>query len=268
MAAGIAVILGSGPRIGQVVAQKFQKEGYKVAVGSRKPDAESIEKEGFLPVTVDLASIDSVEAAFKEVIARLGVPNIVVYNGSPLLTLLCSFSLNSDTITAAALTWPEDPNDPFTISPQTLEHNTAIIAIGHYTAMREALKGFRQLKDDVPKAFISTGNVTPFTPIPAGLSLGVGSAARVHMIDIATRSYEKEKFRLAPPLVHSWVSRLLIHVLRRFYYASQITVDGGPVPWEDVDADAHESIYWELANKQDQGPWDVRFVGKGAETHV
>jgi len=83
MAAGTVFILGSGPRIGLVVAQKFQKEGYKVAVGSRKPDVEKAQKEGFLPVTVDLGNIDAVEAAFKEVIANLGVPNIVVYNGSP-----------------------------------------------------------------------------------------------------------------------------------------------------------------------------------------
>ena len=82
MAVGIVFILGSGPHIGWAVAQEFQQEGYKVAVGSRNPDVLRIQMEGFLPVTVDLAKIDSVEAAFKQVIAQLGVPNIVVYNGS------------------------------------------------------------------------------------------------------------------------------------------------------------------------------------------
>ena len=40
------------------------------------------------------------------------------------------------------------------------------------------------------------------------------------------------------------------------------------MPWEDVDADAHGSIYWDLANKNEQGPWDVRFVRNGTETHI
>jgi hypothetical protein len=39
---------------------------------------ESIEKHGFLPVKLDLANIDSVEASFNEVHEKLGIPNVVV----------------------------------------------------------------------------------------------------------------------------------------------------------------------------------------------
>lgn len=70
------------PAFGWSVAKKFKREGYTVALGNRNPKVESAENEGFLPVKVDLSKIDSVDAAFKEVIAKLGVPNIVVYNGS------------------------------------------------------------------------------------------------------------------------------------------------------------------------------------------
>ncbi len=81
MALNIALILGAGPRVGWSVAQKFKAEGYKVAVGSRKPDTEKATKAGFLPITVDLTSTQSVEEAFAKTTKELGVPNVVVYNG-------------------------------------------------------------------------------------------------------------------------------------------------------------------------------------------
>ena len=74
-------ILGAGPRIGWSVAEKFKAEGYKVAVGSRRPDIFKVRQEGFLPVSVDLGSVQSIEEAFEKVTKELGVPNVVVYNG-------------------------------------------------------------------------------------------------------------------------------------------------------------------------------------------
>jgi NAD(P)-dependent dehydrogenase (short-subunit alcohol dehydrogenase family) len=75
------LILGAGPRVGGSVAQKFKAEGYKVAIGSRNPDIAAATNAGFLPITVDLTNIQSVEAAFALVTKSLGVPNVVVYNG-------------------------------------------------------------------------------------------------------------------------------------------------------------------------------------------
>lgn len=68
-------ILGGGPRIGHSVARKFLQEGYKVAIGRRN-----------LQETTDSTGLDvtkpvSVEAAFREVESKLGIPNVVVYNG-------------------------------------------------------------------------------------------------------------------------------------------------------------------------------------------
>jgi NAD(P)-dependent dehydrogenase (short-subunit alcohol dehydrogenase family) len=81
MAPKTIIVLGAGPGIGYSVAKKFKAEGYEVAVGSRKPDADKAKAEGFLPITVDLTDLQSVEAAFALVNEKFGAPNVVVYNG-------------------------------------------------------------------------------------------------------------------------------------------------------------------------------------------
>jgi len=226
-ATGIALVLGGGPRIGWGVAQQFLAEGYRVAIGSRTPNVEKAAKYNVLPVSVDVSSIQSVENAFAEVKRSIGVPNVVVYN-------------------AAAITFPQNAEDPFTITPQDLERDNAVNAIGAYTALRESIHAFRELDgNDIPKAFIATGNVTPFNPIPMALTLGSGKASLTHMIDIATKVHGKDNFR--------------------FYFASQVTPDGGAVPYPDVKAEAHASVYWKLVNQATQGPWDIRFQGDGVE---
>lgn len=83
MAPNTILILGAGPRVGWSVAQKFQAEGYQVAIASRKPDISKATETGFLPITADLASVQSVEAAFVQVAKELGIPNVIVYNGDP-----------------------------------------------------------------------------------------------------------------------------------------------------------------------------------------
>jgi hypothetical protein len=49
----------------------------------------------------------------------------------------------------------------------------------------------------------------------------------------------------------------------RFYFASQVSPEGGIVQMADVVAAAHGEVYWELVNEKEQGVWDVRFLGDG-----
>lgn len=51
----------------------------------------------------------------------------------------------------------------------------------------------------------------------------------------------------------------------RFYFASEVSDDGGPVPYPDIHGDTHGRVYYELveSSKKGQGPWDVRFRGNG-----
>jgi hypothetical protein len=71
----------------------------------------------------------------------------------------------------------------------------AIIATGNYTAINEFLAGWKDEKNDLPKAYISTGNILPWKPVPLAVTLGSGEAARAHTIDLASRLYKQEAFR-------------------------------------------------------------------------
>jgi hypothetical protein len=78
----VAFIVGAGSNVGFAVARRFLKEGYKVAVGSRKPDVDDARKNGFVPVTIDVSEQATITAAFTEVEKELGPANVVVYNGT------------------------------------------------------------------------------------------------------------------------------------------------------------------------------------------
>ena len=191
------LILGAGPRVGWSVAQKFKAEGYKVAIGSRNPDITAATNAGFLPITVDLTNIQSVEAAFTLVTKSLGIPNVVVYNGEefPIALLMTRFTKTSLSV-AANLTFPKDPTKPFnSIDPETYVRDLNLNVVGAYVAIREAVEGFEQLDPEMPKAFIATGNVLPWQPLASGFTLGSGKAALVHLINVGAEAYKGSNCR-------------------------------------------------------------------------
>jgi NAD(P)-dependent dehydrogenase (short-subunit alcohol dehydrogenase family) len=77
----VAFIIGTGSNFGSAVARRFLEEGYKVAVGSRKPDVDAIRKIGLLPVQVDASDQETIISAFAAVEKELGPVNVVIYNG-------------------------------------------------------------------------------------------------------------------------------------------------------------------------------------------
>ncbi|KAL2130341.1 hypothetical protein VTI74DRAFT_6592 [Chaetomium olivicolor] len=212
----VLFILGGGPRIGHAVAQKFLTQGYKVAIGRRNTDKTNLE--GALPVYVDVTKPETIEAAFREVESKLGVPNVVVYN-------------------AAALTFPPE-NDPFGVQPADFTRDLAVNTGNAYAALHHATRLARR-HNVSPLVFIATGNVTPFKVNPLAVTLGAGKAALAHLISLGTIAYDAKEFR--------------------FYFASQVTDEGGPVPYPQVSGGAHGEAYWELVNGKVDG-WDVRFT--------
>jgi hypothetical protein len=50
----------------------------------------------------------------------------------------------------------------------------------------------------------------------------------------------------------------MLDAMFRFYFASQVTEEGGTVPYPQVKAEAHGEAYWKLVNGEVDG-WDVRF---------
>jgi NAD(P)-dependent dehydrogenase (short-subunit alcohol dehydrogenase family) len=92
----VAFVIGSGQNIGDSTAAALKAQGYKVAVGSRKPAVEERQRDGYLPVAMDAHSPEGVKAAFAHVNAELGPPSVVVFN-----TGASSSSFNSGPGTAA-----------------------------------------------------------------------------------------------------------------------------------------------------------------------
>ena len=217
---GVVLIIGGGPRIGHAVANAFSKDGYKVAIASRNPDKTEAEKNGWLPVAMDVADAKAVEHGFQQVRSELGPPNVVVYN-------------------AAALTFaPMD--DPFSLTPEQYVSTLNVNLIGAYSALHHTVAAFKECDKSLPKVFIATGNVVPWQPHPPATTLGSGKAGLVYLIQDGNIGYGKQGFR--------------------FYFASQIREDGGPVPYQDVNAEAHGRWYGELVKRAELGEWDVRFV--------
>ncbi|KZT25085.1 putative short-chain dehydrogenase [Neolentinus lepideus HHB14362 ss-1] len=223
----VAFILGAGPRVGRMVAEKLKAQGYKVAIGSRHPDIDDAQKRGFLPITVDVADSKSIGAAFHAVEEQLGAPpSVVIHNVS---------NNPSEGL--------PDVNDPLSLAYPDFISSVAIGA-GVFAAAREALAGFRAMKDsDLPKVFITTGNVLPFKPVrPFFATLACQKKVSAHVMELCALTYAKEGFR--------------------FYFASQVNALGG-LPGEEFNGEAHALAYWDIITLKEQGRWDYRFTKDG-----
>jgi NAD(P)-dependent dehydrogenase (short-subunit alcohol dehydrogenase family) len=80
MAENIILVLAAGPNVGLHVAKHFSTKGYKTALVARNPGKDIIEAAD-LVVKADFSGPKGIKAVFKEVKEKLGVPNVVVYNG-------------------------------------------------------------------------------------------------------------------------------------------------------------------------------------------
>lgn len=173
----VALILGSGPRVGAAVAKQFANSGYLVAIASRKATGGKT-AEGYLSVTADLSNPLSILAVFNAVKAEFqSAPSVVVYN-------------------AAAFTPPEG-NDLFSIPVESLAANLNTNTVSVYAAAQEAVKGWESLSKDAKKVFIYTGNKqnTEIGPILLTVTLGIGKSASAYLIGAADTHYSKLGYR-------------------------------------------------------------------------
>ncbi|KAJ7276756.1 hypothetical protein C8J57DRAFT_1310301 [Mycena rebaudengoi] len=56
--------MGAGKNVGEHTAAALKAKGYQVALGSRKPLVELLEKDGYLPVAVDCRNPESIQTEF------------------------------------------------------------------------------------------------------------------------------------------------------------------------------------------------------------
>jgi NAD(P)-dependent dehydrogenase (short-subunit alcohol dehydrogenase family) len=83
----VATILGVGPGLGAAIARRFASEGFAVVFMARREESVAAVREEIadsggeaLPVATDATDPDSVAAAFEQVRAELGDPEVFVYN--------------------------------------------------------------------------------------------------------------------------------------------------------------------------------------------
>jgi NAD(P)-dependent dehydrogenase (short-subunit alcohol dehydrogenase family) len=173
----VALILGSGPRVGAAVAKILANTGYSVAVASRKA-TEGKSAEGYLSIKADLSNPSSVPAVFDAVKTEFqSSPSIVVYN-------------------AAALT-PPAGDDLFSIPAASLATDLNTNTVSVYAAAQEAVKGWETLAKDTKKVFIYTGNKQNIEIGPWLLTatLGIGKSASAYLIGTADTRYSKHGYR-------------------------------------------------------------------------
>ena len=173
----VALILGSGPRVGQAVAEGLAKEGYKVAIASRSGNGAKNDA-GFLALKADFTKPESVPSVFEGVKSELGsFPSVVVYN-------------------AAALT-PPPGEGMFSIGVEKFASDLNINTTSPYVAAQQAVKGWGTLPADTKKTFIYTGNGlnTMVFPVPLMTTLGVGKSASAYWIGTADLTHSKAGYR-------------------------------------------------------------------------
>ena len=81
MSSNIILILGTGPNVGIHITRHFSENGYKTAAVARNPSVD-VNNAADLVIKADFSDASNIKAIFVEVKKKLGVPNVVVYNGT------------------------------------------------------------------------------------------------------------------------------------------------------------------------------------------
>jgi NAD(P)-dependent dehydrogenase (short-subunit alcohol dehydrogenase family) len=170
----VALIIGSGPRVGAAVAAKFSSSGYSVAIASRKGEA----AEGYLSIKADVSSPSSIPSIFEAIKVEFKTaPSVVIYN-------------------AAGLT-PPAGDDLFSIPVESVAADLNVNTVSVYAAAKEAVKGWQTLPSSAKKVFIFTGNKlnTWIAPMLMTVTLGIGKSATSYFIGSADGRYKKDGYR-------------------------------------------------------------------------
>ena len=151
------VVIGAGSGLGNAVAARFGREGYRAALVARRADAldgyvaemaeVGIEAKGYVADVCDIASFD---AAIASIQSDFGDPDVVVYN--------------------VGITSPDE--QPLTA--EDLQRHFATDVVGAYETIEKfATDGFAAKRG----AIVLTGGVAAVSPFPGYLCLALDKAA-------------------------------------------------------------------------------------------
>ncbi|KAJ5246454.1 hypothetical protein N7468_001437 [Penicillium chermesinum] len=173
-ASKVILIFGAGPRVGAGIADAFASNGYKIALASRTPNAQT---DGLhrIHIPCDLSDPASVPGAFSKTRELLGVPSVVVYN---------AYGGN-----------PTDYRDPLALPVDVFARNLTINTTSVYAAAQQARECFAELPSSAARAFIYTGNSLNERICAPLMDLGVGKTATAHLIEYLAEAYALRGFK-------------------------------------------------------------------------
>ena len=154
------VVVGAGAGLGYSVAERFGREGFQVALISRRKNnldtlvtrlaRRGIQAAGF---TADVMDQKSLKAAIAAAKTRFGTVDVLEYGPSP----------DSDSVV-----------DALAITPANAAHHVDRALLGAITAVREVLPAMLEHDDG---ALLFTTGASAAVPIPSHASVGLGMSA-------------------------------------------------------------------------------------------
>lgn len=154
----VCAIVGVGPGLGMAVARRFGREGFRLALLARRPEAleayqKELAQEGLQATSfaVNAGDVADVQRAFAEVEQRLGAPRVLVYN-------------------AAAMGQYQTPSQ---LEPLQLVEDFRVNVAGALAAARAVLPAMRSRREGT---LLFTGGGLALDPYPQMASLAVGKA--------------------------------------------------------------------------------------------
>jgi NAD(P)-dependent dehydrogenase (short-subunit alcohol dehydrogenase family) len=239
----VLLLLGAGLNVGLASITAFKAQGFKVASVSRNP-SDAVQKAADLVLTADFSDPSCIADIFSKVETKLGIPNVVIYNGNYLAPQLQYFHPFTYFF-AVAFCWEgraSDPAHPTTAPLAGFQQDLAVNTTSPYAAAQAAVAAFSRLPGSVLKTFIFTGNKGAAAISPPVFTLCLAKAATWYMIQTLVAAYKDQGYR--------------------FYFADERTPDGKGMIY--ISGEAHAEIFIDLAQREEQGEAFLTFVrGKG-----
>jgi len=186
MADQVCAVVGAGPGLSQAVARRFAREGFRVALLARRPEAlegyvaelrgAGADAHGFPADAGDPASL---QAAFGRVAAQLGAPEVLVYN-------------------AAALV----PGVPSGLDPAAVLEQLKVNVVGALVSAQQVIPAMRAAGRGT---ILLTGGGLALSPIPQYASLALGKAAMRNLSFSLAFELEPEGIHVATVTVGGFI---------------------------------------------------------------
>jgi len=232
----VALVLGSGPRLGYALMRHFVSKNYRV-VGARRnlEDAEALEKEGILLVRCEMANAHEIDSLWPMIEEKMGQPpSVVIFE-------VCA--------NVYGVSYPDEEYDTYSVKPEAFENDAVVNIFGLYRSIHHSVAGFKKLLEkerkenlpESPKCFFHIGNLLHWSPLPMATTVGPCKEVGYYMCRVGAMTYQDQNFR--------------------FYNVAQDypVRDWAPAPL----LEPHCRVIWDLVQQKEQGLFDIRFSLEG-----